>query len=392
MQITGERQGREYKTKITPHCSGYKHSKQLNGFRHICPTLRRLNCLSNGIQAAMVKPKVQYRKPVRFTRTTNLGRTDPDPEHAVPPVSDANNSNVETQASAQNSPTAPATDSLAKENTVQNPKEEEADREKHGSGKSGELTADEETTEQPQSQDASDASKAASSEPSEETPIGSDPEKSALKEVSGASREEQGATASKDEPLKSSKEVTRTVTEGTTDSAGEEEIEDESKYPKALPLALLTFGLCTSTFTVALDNTIIATAIPRITTVFNSLNDVGWYGSAYLLTTTSLQPSFGKVYTYFNVKWTYIMALAIFEVGSVVCAAATNSTMLIVGRAVAGVGASALFSGGMTIIGYAVPLRQRALYIALLSSMFGISSVVGPILGGAFTDRLTWRW
>ena len=66
--------------------------------------------------------------------------------------------------------------------------------------------------------------------------------------------------------------------------------------------------------------------------------------------------------------------------------------MLIVGRAVAGAGAAALFSGGMTIVGFSVPLRKRAIYIALLSSMFGISSVVGPILGGVLTDRATWRW
>lgn len=135
-----------------------------------------------------------------------------------------------------------------------------------------------------------------------------------------------------------------------------------------------------------------ATAIPRITTVFNSLNDVGWYGSSYLLTTTSLQPSFGKVYTYFNVKWTFLTALCIFELGSIVCAAARNSVMLIVGRALAGAGAAGIFSGGMTIIGYAVPLRKRAIYIALLSSMFGISSVIGPILGGALTDKASWRW
>lgn len=188
-------------------------------------------------------------------------------------------------------------------------------------------------------------------------------------------------------------ESTRSMSAATGDSdAGQPGEDDESKYPKGGPLAILTFGLCLATFVVALDNTVIATAIPKITTVFDSLNDVGWYGSSYLLTTTSLQPSFGKIYTYFNVKWTYILALTIFELGSVLCAAARSSTMLIVGRAVAGAGAAALFSGGMTIIGYSVPLRRRPIYIGLLSSMFGISSVIGPILGGAFTDRLTWRW
>lgn len=170
------------------------------------------------------------------------------------------------------------------------------------------------------------------------------------------------------------------------------EVEDESKYLTGFRLAILSIGLCLTTFVIALDNTIIATAIPKITSVFNSLEDVGWYGSSYLLTTTSLQPSFGKIYTYFDVKYTYLSALVIFEIGSVICAAATSSSMFIIGRAVAGAGAAALYSGGMTIIGFSVPLRKRAIYIAALSSMFGIASVVGPILGGAFTDRLSWRW
>lgn len=176
------------------------------------------------------------------------------------------------------------------------------------------------------------------------------------------------------------------------DNTSEPDAEDESKYLTGFKLAILSVGLCLTTFVIALDNTIIATAIPKITSVFNSLDDVGWYGSAYLLTTTSLQPSFGRVYTYFDVKYTYLSALVIFEVGSIICAAATSSAMFIIGRAVAGAGAAALYSGGMTIIGFSVPLRKRAIYIAALSSMFGIASVVGPILGGAFTDKLSWTW
>ncbi|QIX01703.1 hypothetical protein AMS68_007220 [Peltaster fructicola] len=173
----------------------------------------------------------------------------------------------------------------------------------------------------------------------------------------------------------------------------EEEVEDFTVvYPSTPRLIALCCGLAMIVFTVALDNTIIATAIPKITTTFNAVDDVGWYGASYLVTTTALQPTFGKVFQYFDVKWVYVSALVIFELGSVICAVASTSMILIVGRAVAGIGAAAIFSGSMTILGYSVPLEKRAIYLGIMSSMFGLASVVGPIMGGALTDNLSWRW
>jgi len=212
------------------------------------------------------------------------------------------------------------------------------------------------------------------------------------KKVVDESNTSHGPSPEKTAVVQEVEDAKRASTSDEKSRETQEEAEDESKYLSGFKLAILSIGLCLVTFVIALDNTIIATAIPKITSVFNSLEDVGWYGSSYLLTTTSLQPSFGKVYTYFDVKYTYLSALIIFEIGSIICAAATSSPMFIVGRAIAGAGAAALYSGGMTIIGFSVPLRKRAIYIAALSSMFGIASVVGPILGGAFTDRLSWRW
>jgi MFS family permease len=110
-------------------------------------------------------------------------------------------------------------------------------------------------------------------------------------------------------------------------------------------------------------------------------------GSSNLLTAIALQPLFGRVYTYFNVKYVYILALVIFELGSIMCASARNSIMLIIGRAIAG----ALFSGAITIVGFTTPLNKRPIYMASISSMFGIASVVAPVLGGVFTDKVTWR-
>jgi hypothetical protein len=146
----------------------------------------------------------------------------------------------------------------------------------------------------------------------------------------------------------------------------EEEEEDLTEYPKSMQLALISIALCLSVFCMALDNTIITTAIPRITDQFKAINDVGWYGSAYLLTTCAFQLFFGKLYTFFSIKWIYLSALVIFEIGSAVCGAAPNSTALIIGRAVAGLGSAGIFSGAILIVANTVPLRQRPTYMGLI--------------------------
>ena len=108
----------------------------------------------------------------------------------------------------------------------------------------------------------------------------------------------------------------------------------------------------------------------------------------------SLQPTFGKIYTLFNLKWTYTLALLVFEVGSVVCAAAPSSVALIIGRAVAGVGASGILCGGLVLMSHVVEMERRPIFMGLVGGMFGVASVVGPTFGGLFTDspRLTWRF
>ena len=145
------------------------------------------------------------------------------------------------------------------------------------------------------------------------------------------------------------------------DAIGKEEEEREAdiEYPSGLKLTLITIALCLSVFCMALDNTIISTAIPRITDEFKAIDDVGWYGSAYLLTTCAFQLFFGKLYTFLSLKWIYLGAILIFEIGSAVCGAAPNSTALIIGRAVAGLGSAGIFSGAILIVSNTVPLRQR---------------------------------
>ncbi|KAK8044769.1 hypothetical protein PG993_004793 [Apiospora rasikravindrae] len=195
--------------------------------------------------------------------------------------------------------------------------------------------------------------------------------------------------ASRDPAEASSKAAEESIEKATESASQGETMHHLPMGPK---LYVITLALMLGVFCVALDNNIIAVAIPRITDEFNSLPDIGWYGSAYLLPGCAFQLVFGKLYSLFSVKWVYLSGLLLFEVGTVICGAAPNSTALIVGRAIAGLGSSGLFTGAMLTIAHTVPLAKRPAFMGSIGGVYGIASVVGPLIGGAFTDHVTWRW
>jgi EmrB/QacA subfamily drug resistance transporter len=142
----------------------------------------------------------------------------------------------------------------------------------------------------------------------------------------------------------------------------------------------------------ALDQTIVSTALPRIATELNGLNKLSWVATAYLLTSAVTTPIYGKISDLFGRKKIFQTAISIFLVGSILCGISQNMDQLIVARALQGVGAGGLMSLVLAIVGDIIPPRQRGRYTGYFLAVFGLSSVIGPLLGGFLTDSLSWRW
>ncbi len=142
----------------------------------------------------------------------------------------------------------------------------------------------------------------------------------------------------------------------------------------------------------SLDQTIVGTAMPRVIASLGGMDLYAWVFTAYMLAATTSVPIAGKMGDLFGRKYFYIGSLSLFMVGSMFCGIATNMTQLILFRALQGLGAGSMMANAMAIVGDLFPPAQRGRYQGLMGAVFGLSSIVGPALGGYLTDQLSWRW
>ncbi|VBA39238.1 Multidrug resistance protein 3 [Mycobacterium attenuatum] len=142
----------------------------------------------------------------------------------------------------------------------------------------------------------------------------------------------------------------------------------------------------------ALDQTIVATALPTIVADLGDAGHQSWVVTSYLLASTIVTAFVGKLGDLVGRKRVFQAAVVFFVVGSIVCGLAQSMGMLVAARALQGVGGGAIAVTATALIGEVVPLRERGRYQGILGAVFGVTTVVGPLLGGYFTDYLTWRW
>jgi len=165
---------------------------------------------------------------------------------------------------------------------------------------------------------------------------------------------------------------------------------DPGLTPRQIKLTLI--GVMLAMFLASLDQTIVATAIPRIMADLDGFDRVTWVSSAYIVASTSVVLITGAVSDVYGRKWLFVAGIAVFLLGSVLAAMSPSMNALIISRGVQGLGGGMIFALSFVTIGDLFPPAERAKYQGIIAAMFGISSVLGPTLGGFITDQFSWEW
>ena len=151
-------------------------------------------------------------------------------------------------------------------------------------------------------------------------------------------------------------------------------------------------GLMVTLLLAALDQTIVATALPKIVSDLGGITQYSWVFTAYMLTSTVTVPLYGKLGDVYGRKNLFLFAIVVFLIGSALCGAAQSMTQLVLFRAVQGIGAGGLFPLSLAVIGNIVPPRDRGRWQGLIGAVFAASSIIGPAVGGFIVDNASWRW
>ena len=157
-------------------------------------------------------------------------------------------------------------------------------------------------------------------------------------------------------------------------------------------VVLITAGIMLSLFLASMEATVVATAMPTIVSQLGGLESYSWVFSAYMLASTTTVPLFGKLSDLYGRRLIYAIAMVLFLAGSLLCGQAQSMGQLIAFRAVQGLGGGGLIVVTLAVVGDLVSPRERGRYQGYFGAVFGVATVLGPLLGGFLVDNLSWRW